>query len=129
MMPASHRGDDPTMNDAHDPSDDAETQRKQFVDLFLRRTQAEVEQMRRNVAALVANDTVAWQEMRFHAQRIASQADTLNLGVLGACARELARLSDERFAGAKLDADFLLSTTSAIEVVALELQELSSRSE
>lgn len=80
--------------------------------------------MRRDVPALISNDTVAWQELRFHAQRIATEAEGLDLGVLGACARELAKLADERFAGAKLDAKFLLSTTSAMETVALELNEL-----
>lgn len=80
--------------------------------------------MRRGVAQLISNDTIAWQELRFHAQRIAGQAEGLDLGVLAACARELARLADERFAGAALDAHFLLSTTSAIEVVAIELHEL-----
>lgn len=80
--------------------------------------------MRRSVPALIANDTVAWQELRFHAQRIAGQSDGLDLGVLAACARELAKLADERFAGATLDANFLLSATSAIEMVAIELNEL-----
>jgi len=80
--------------------------------------------MRRNVPALVSNDTIAWQEVRFHAQRTATEAEGLELGVLAACARELAKLADERFAGATLDATFLLSTTSALETVALELNEL-----
>ncbi len=111
------------MIDARDPHH-ADATRKQLTDLFLRRTQAEVEQMRRSVPALISNDTLAWQELRFHAQRIGTEAECLGLGVLGACARELARLADERFAGAALDATFLLSTTSAMETVALELNEL-----
>jgi hypothetical protein len=123
MMPAGNRGDDQAMNDARDPTN-ADATRKQLIDLFLRRTGAEVELMRRNVPALISNDTLAWQDVRFHAQRIASEADQLDLGVLGACARELARLADERFAGAKLDAAFLLGATSAIETVAIELNEL-----
>lgn len=115
------------MNDAREPDIDADARRKQLIDLFLRRTLAEVEQMRRSVPALIANDTIAWQELRFYAQRIGGQADGLDLGVLGACARELARLADERFAGANLDANFLLSATSAIEMVAIELNELFSQ--
>ena len=111
------------MSDARDPHH-ADATRKQLIDLFLRRTQAEVERMRRNVPALISNDTVAWQEIRFHAQRIAGEAERLDLGVLAACARELAKLADERFAGATLDAPFLLSTTSAMETVALALNEL-----
>lgn len=111
------------MTDARDPTH-ADATRKQLIDLFLRRTGAEVELMRRHVPALISNDTLAWQDVRFHAQRIAAEADKLDLGVLGACARELARLADERFAGAALDADFLLSVTSAIETVAIELNEL-----
>jgi hypothetical protein len=111
------------MNDARDPDNDADAKRKQLIDLFLRRSLAEVERMRRSVPALIANDTVAWQELRFLAQRIAGQSEGLALGVLSACARELARLTDERFAGAPLDANFLLSATSAIEMVAIELNE------
>ena len=111
------------MIDPCDADDDA-TKRKQLTDLFLRRTQAEVEQMRRAVPALIANDTAAWQELRFHAQRIAGQSEGLDLGVLAACARELAKLADERFSGTTLDANFLLSATSAIEMVAIELNEL-----
>jgi hypothetical protein len=114
------------MIDPRDPDDPA-AKRKQLNALFLRRTLAEVEQMRRSVPALIANDTVAWQSLRFHAQRIAGQADGLDLGVLGACAKELARIADERFAGATLDAEFLLSATSAIEMVAIELNELFAR--
>ncbi len=112
------------MIEARDPDNDAKTIRKQLVDLFLRRTRAEVEQMRRSVPALIANETLAWQELRIHAQGIAGQAEGLDLGVLGACAHELARLADERFSLAVLDAEFLLTVTSAIEVVAIELSEL-----
>jgi hypothetical protein len=80
--------------------------------------------MRCSVPALVANETHAWQELRFQSQRIAGQADALDLGILADCARELARLADERFTLAVLDGDFLQTTTSAIEVVSIELQEL-----
>jgi hypothetical protein len=112
------------MNDSRDSDSDAKINRKQLVDLFLRRTQAEVEQMRRNVPALIANDARAWQELRFNAQRIAGQAEGLDLGMLGACAEELARLANERFTLAVLDANFLLAATSAIEVIAIELKDI-----
>jgi hypothetical protein len=115
------------MNDARDPDNDADARRQQLIDLFLRRTVAEVEQMRRDVPRLIAGDILAWQDLRFHAQRISGQAHGLDLGVLGDCARELARLADEKFAGAVLDAHFLLSATSAIEMVAIELNELFSQ--
>lgn len=112
------------MNDARDPENDADARRKQLIDLFLRRTQAEVEQMRRSVPSLISGDTAAWHQLRFHAQRISGQAGGLDLGVLSACAQELARLADERFTRTELDAHFLLSTTSAIEMVAIELNDL-----
>jgi hypothetical protein len=115
------------MNDARDPENDADARRKQLIDLFLRRTQAEVEQMRRAVPSLISGDDAAWHQMRFHAQRISGQAGGLDLGVLSACAQELARLADERFSRKELDAHFLLSTTSAIEMVAIELNELFSQ--
>jgi hypothetical protein len=114
----------PAMNDHCEPDNDADDKRKQLIGLFLRRTQAEVEQMRRSVPRLIGGDQQAWQELRFYAQRINGQAAGLELGVLSACARELARLTDEKFASTELDADFLLSATSAIEMVAIELNEL-----
>jgi hypothetical protein len=51
-------------------------------------------------------------------------AKSLELGVLGACAAELAALTEEKFAGAALDAHFLLSATTAIEMVAIEVSRL-----
>ena len=53
-------------------------------------------------------------------------AKSLELGVLGACAAELAALTEEKFAGAALDAHFLLSATTAIEMVAIEVSRLLS---
>ena len=112
------------MTDCRDPDNDAKAKRKELVDLFLQRTHDDVEKMRRSVSALIANETAAWQELRFHSRRIAGQADSLELGVLGACAHELARLADERFTLAVLDANFMLTVSSAIEVVSIELREL-----
>ncbi|MBC8025116.1 MAG: hypothetical protein H7Y89_03920 [Steroidobacteraceae bacterium] len=82
--------------------------------------------MRRCVPQLIKGDAATWQEVRFGAQRIAASAAGLDLGVLAACAQELASLTDERFAGATLNEFFLLSVTSAIEMVALELNQLTS---
>jgi hypothetical protein len=115
------------MNEARDPDIDADAKRKQLTELFLRRTQAEVEQMRRSVPRLIGGDLPAWHELRFHSQRISGQAAGLELGVLSACAQELARLAEERFARKDLDAHFLLSATSAIEMVAIELNEIFSQ--
>jgi hypothetical protein len=95
--------------------------RKQFIE----RSLDEVDQMRRCVPQLIKGDAATWQEVRFAAQRISSTATSLDLGVLAACAHELAKLTDERFAGAKLDANFLLSVTSGIEMVAIELNDLA----
>ena len=57
------------------------------------------------------------------AQRIAGMAGGLELGTLSACARELHALAEERFTRASVDAHFLLSVTSAIEMIAIELNE------
>jgi hypothetical protein len=95
--------------------------RKQFIE----RSLDEVDQMRRCVPQLIKGDAATWQEVRFAAQRIAATATSLEFGVLAACAKELAKLTDERFAGAKLDANFLLSVTSGIEVLAIELNDLA----
>jgi hypothetical protein len=115
------------MNDVHKSSPPSEGNRKELVELFLRRTQDEVDQMRRSVPALIHGDVAAWQDVRFCAQRIWGTAKGLELGILSACAQELASLAEEKFAGAKLDAHFLLSVTSAIEMVAIELSRISGQ--
>lgn len=112
------------MNDRHDPAIDADARRQELTALFLRRTLDEVEQMRRNVPQLIAGDDGAWRHLRFCAQRMRGTANGLELGVLSACARELEGLAEERFTRVELDAHFLLSVTSAIEMVAIELNEL-----
>lgn len=114
------------MSTAPGPGSSADDKRKQLIQLFLQRTLGDVEQMRRNVPQLIAGDAVAWQEVRFAAQRAMGMAKSLELGVLSACAAELAALTEEKFAGVVLDAHFLLSTTTAIEMVAIELNRLSS---
>ncbi len=100
--------------------------RKQLIQLFLQRTLSDVDQMRRNVPQLVAGDALAWQEVRFAAQRATGMARRFELGVLSAFAAELAALADEKFAGVALDAHFLLSTTTAIELIAIEVSRLLS---
>jgi hypothetical protein len=112
------------MNDTHDPAREADARRKELTALFLRRTVEEVEQMRRNVPQLISGDDAAWRHLRFCAQRIRGTAHGLELGVLSACARELEGLADERFTRIDLDPHFLLSVTSAIEMVAIELNEI-----
>jgi hypothetical protein len=111
------------MNEARDSGSSTEKKR-QLVELFLQRTLEDVDHMRRSVPQLIAGDQASWQELRFTAQRAAGMAKTLDLGVLGACAKELAALADEKFAGAALDAQFLLGVTSAIDMVALEVDRL-----
>jgi hypothetical protein len=113
------------MSNAHGP-EDTDSQRRQLIDLFLRRTLIEVEQMRRNVPQLIAGDDAAWRELRFNSQRMAGTAQGLELGVLSACAKELSRLAEERFSRAAIDAHFLLSVTTAIETVAIELHTLQN---
>jgi hypothetical protein len=115
-------------NDVRDDMDTGTVaKREQLVGQFIERSLDEVEQMRRAVPQLVKGDAATWQEVRFCAQRVASTAKGFDLGVLCACAQELARLTDEKFAGAKLDEHFLMSVTSGIETVALELNELALR--
>jgi hypothetical protein len=115
------------MNDTYDPESSGPERRDarvELIDLFLRRTVAEVEQMRRDVPRLIDGDDGTWRELRLNAQRIGGMAASLELGVLSACAGELAQLAEERFNRANVDAHFLLSVTSAIEMVAIELNEL-----
>jgi hypothetical protein len=115
------------MNDVRDPEPGADETRQQLIDLFLRRSLNEVEQMRRGVPALIKGDDAAWREVRFNAQRMSGTASGLQLGILSACAKELAALADERFSRATTDAHFLLTVASAIEMVAIELVRLSSQ--
>ena len=117
------------MNDVRDSEPDAHVTRQQLTDLFLRRSLNEVEQMRRGVPSLIAGDDAVWREVRFNAQRICGTASGLQLGILSACARELAALADERFTRVTMDAHFLLSVTSAIEMVAIELARLLSEAQ
>lgn len=114
------------MNDVRDPEPRTDATRQQLIELFLRRSLTEVEQMRRSVPALIKGDDAAWRDTRFNAQRMMGTASGLQLGVLSACAKELATLADERFSRATLDARFLLTVTSAIEMVAIELTRLLS---
>ena len=113
------------MNDVRKPDTGDAASRSRLIEQFLERTFDEVEQMRRSVPQLIRGDAATWQEVRFCAQRIVATAKSLELGVLGACASELAKLCDEKFAGAKLDEHFLLSVTSGIEMVALEATRLA----
>ena len=112
------------MTEWRGPDSSADDKRKQLIQLFLQRTLGDVEQMRRNVPQLIAGDVAAWQELRFAAQRAAGMAKSLDLGILAACARELAGIADEKFGGATLDAPLLLSATTAIEMVAIEINRL-----
>ena len=116
------------MNEARAPEPSADEKRKQLIKLFLQRTLDDVEQMRRNVPQLIAGDAAVWQELRFAAQRAAGMAKSLELGILAACAAELAALADEKFARTTLDAHFLLSATTAIEMVAIEINRLYTQS-
>jgi hypothetical protein len=116
------------MNDVSGSGSTTEIKRKQLVELFMQRTLEDVEHMRRSVPQLIAGDPSAWQELRFSAQRAAGMARTMELGLLAACAHELVGLADEKFAGKPLDAHFLLSVTSAIEVVGIELDRLMKES-
>jgi hypothetical protein len=112
------------MNEARAPEASADEKRKQLIGLFLQRTLGDVEQMRRNVPQLIAGDAAVWQELRFAAQRAAGMAKSLDLGILAACATELSGFAEEKFAGKTLDAHFLLSATTAIEMVAIEINRL-----
>ncbi len=109
------------MNETHDPALQADARRNELISLFLVRTVNDVEQMRRNVPSLISGNDAAWRHLRFCAQRIRGTAHGLGLGVLSACARELEQLAEERFARARIDEQFLLSVTSAIEMMAIEL--------
>ena len=113
------------MNADREPND-AAALREQQSRQFIERALDEVEQMRRSVPQLIKGDPATWQEVRFCAQRLAASSKQFDFGVLGACAGELATLTDERFAGVKLNEHFLLSVTTAIEAVALELNHLES---
>jgi len=111
------------MTEWRGPDSSADDKRKQLIRLFLQRTLGDVEQMRRTVPQLIAGDPATWQELRFASQRAAGMAGGLELGVLAACCVELAGLADQKFAGAPLDAELLLATTTAIEVVAIEINQ------
>ena len=114
------------MKDVRDSNPGAAATHEALRKQFIARSLDEIDQMRRCVPQLIKGDAATWQEVRFGAQRIAATATSLELGVLAACAQELASLTDERFAGAQLNEHFLLSVTSGIEMLAIELYQLAS---
>ncbi|HET9863775.1 MAG TPA: hypothetical protein VFP37_10060 [Steroidobacteraceae bacterium] len=112
------------MIEARGPDTTAGDKRKQLIRLFLQRTLGDIEQMRRDVPQLIAGQPAAWQELRFASQRAAGMARSFDLEVLANCVADLAALAEQRFAGAALEAQFLWSTTTAIEVAAIEANRL-----
>ena len=106
------------------PDIDNTDARIQLTELFLRRTRAEVEQMRRSVPRLVEGDEEAWRELQVNSRRISTMAAGLEMGALSAYSRELQELADLKPAEVHADTQFLLSLTRAIEMVAMELNNL-----
>jgi hypothetical protein len=107
------------------PDIDNTEARLQLTELFLRRTRAEVEQMRRSVPRLIDGDPAAWRELQINSGHISDMAAGLDMAALGARAHELSQLAGQRSTRGA-DTQFLLSLTRAIEMVALELTELSA---
>ena len=91
------------MKDVRDSNPGAAATREVLRKQFIARSLDEIDQMRRCVPQLIKGDAATWQEVRFGAQRLAATATSLELGVLAACAQELASLTVERFAGAQLN--------------------------
>lgn len=116
------------MNDVRDPDPSADQTRNELIELFLKRTLSEVERMRRNVPRIIAGDVATWRELWFDAQRITGTAHGLDLDRLSACADELAGFAAGKFAGRAVDAPFLLGVTSAIEMLAIEVNRLCAES-
>jgi hypothetical protein len=113
------------MNEVRESDPGVAAKRELLRKQFIERSLDEIDQMRRCVPQLIKGDAATWQEVRFGAQRVAATATSLELGVLAACATELVNLTDERFAGAPLNEHFLLSVTSGIEMIAIELNHLA----
>jgi hypothetical protein len=106
------------------PDIDSTDARLELRGLFLRRTRAEVEQMRRSVPKLIEGDDQTWNELKANATRISSMAAGLELTALSSRSQELCRLADERPERGGTDTQFLLSLTRTIELVAFELNQL-----
>jgi hypothetical protein len=106
------------------PDIDSTDARIQLTELFLRRTRAEVEQMRRNVPRLIEGNDDAWRELQVNARRISSMAAGLEMNLLSTFSRNLFELADRKPAHVSADTQFLLSLTGAIEMVAMELNKL-----
>jgi hypothetical protein len=102
-------------------ADEAAVQKRKDEDkIFLRRTLDDIELIRFSLPKLVAGDVAAWRDLSFFAQLTANGARGHELGVLRACAKELIALCEQSQTGAKLGGPFLLSVTTAIEIVARE---------
>lgn len=102
-------------------------QRRQLRQAFLERAVRELNGLRDAWPELAGNDAALWQEVRFSAQQMHATANKLDLPLLAACAAELARLADDRFAGTPVDEHLLDCVASAIETIGLELTSLEGR--
>jgi hypothetical protein len=97
---------------------------RQLVQEFLVDTTRDVERMRGLIVQLEAGEKTAWAQVQNLAHNVAARALALKLVVLNSCARELEQLADEHLKGAPLDKVLMQCVGSAIETVALEIEQL-----
>jgi hypothetical protein len=98
---------------------------RQLVNELLVDATRDLERLRELVAPLASRDESAWLQVRTLAHNLAARAQALKLVVLDACAHELEELASERLEGAAPDRYLMLCVSSAIEALALELDQLS----
>ncbi len=91
---------------------------------FLRRAAADVQRMRLLAPDLATGDVATWHEVRYLSQQLERHARNRDLAVLRGCARELANLTGEKFAGANVDSFLLHCVSSGIETLSMEIQQL-----
>jgi hypothetical protein len=102
----------------------AEEARRRETEQFLLMTVSAIERMRQSVPQLEKGDQATWQELRFASHNLVEKAAKLEVGIVGACAKEIEKLAEEKFAGAVIDDFFMLCATSAIETLSMEVKRL-----
>jgi hypothetical protein len=101
----------------------SDTVRQRMAGEFLRQSREDLARMRGLLPDLGNGDGEAWARSCTLAHNIAAGANIHKLGVLTACARELDKLLCERAGDGRPDAFLMSCVASAIEAVALEVEE------
>jgi hypothetical protein len=112
--------------ESHDRSTEGTRERRVQIKELVQEVAVEMSRLRASLSTSEVLDTADWERAQRFAHNLAVRAQTLKLGVLASCAREL-----ERFAGAIASSDLPAQSAAqgaaiAIDTIDLELGALST---